>query len=139
MRITPARGYAVELSAAIVIITAAFLGIPISTSHSFVGAFVGVGLCEGRKESVNWHIVLKNVAWWFATLLLCVSVVGAIFSFVTFAPSQIYPLSKVNCLAFYATLYNTTNGDPGSFTINAQDGTLKGLYGYPSTGDVFSF
>lgn len=136
-RITPARGFAVELASAVIIIIAAFLGIPISTSHSFVGAIVGVGLCEGTKKAVNWHILLKNMAWWLATLIVCGGVTALLFSFGTFSPSQIYPLSQSNCMWYYGKIRNATKGDNITVTVTGKDGTLVGLYGWPSTGQVF--
>ena len=44
--ITPSRGFAIELGAAIVIIMGSYLGLPLSTTHCQVG---GVALLEGGK------------------------------------------------------------------------------------------
>jgi hypothetical protein len=60
------------------------------------------------------------------------------FSFGTFAPSQIYPLSAHNCMNFYGTLMNNTAGDPSSYTqVVDSQGTLMGMYGTPNNGSLF--
>ena len=48
-KITPSRGYAIELGSALVVVTGSYLGLPLSTTHCQVGATVAVGLIEGRK------------------------------------------------------------------------------------------
>lgn len=69
-KITPSRGFAIELGAAFIIIIGSRQGWPLSTTHCQVGATTGVGLLEGSK-GVNWNIVGKTVAGW---LLTCVVV-----------------------------------------------------------------
>jgi len=67
--ITPSRGYAIELGAAIVIILGSYLGIPLSTTHCQVGATTGVALMEGGK-GVNKFILMKCVVGWILTLIV---------------------------------------------------------------------
>merc|ERR1711918_182236 len=55
--ITPSRGFAIELGAAIVIM-GSYLGIPLSTTHCQVGATTGVALLEGGKGIDCWVITL---------------------------------------------------------------------------------
>lgn len=45
--LTPTRGFAAELGAAATIVIASRLGLPISTTHTLVGAVIGVGLARG--------------------------------------------------------------------------------------------
>ena len=45
--LTPSRGFAAELAAAITIVLASRLGIPVSTTHILVGSVLGVGLARG--------------------------------------------------------------------------------------------
>ncbi|NGX42052.1 MAG: Low-affinity inorganic phosphate transporter 1 [Chlamydiae bacterium] len=45
--LTPTRGFTAEFGAAITILTASRLGMPISTTHTLVGAVIGVGLAKG--------------------------------------------------------------------------------------------
>lgn len=48
-KITPSRGYCIELGSAIVVVTGSYLGLPLSTTHCQVGSTVAVGALEGRK------------------------------------------------------------------------------------------
>lgn len=45
--LTPSRGFTAEFAAAATIVLASKLGLPISTTHTLVGAVVGVGLARG--------------------------------------------------------------------------------------------
>ena len=44
--LTPSRGFAAQLAAATTIVVASRLGIPVSTTHTLVGAVLGVGLAD---------------------------------------------------------------------------------------------
>jgi len=65
--LTPSRGFAAELAAATTIVLASRLGIPISTTHTLVGAVLGVGLARGIN-AIDLRIVGKIIASWVATL-----------------------------------------------------------------------
>ena len=43
----PSRGFAAELAAASTVVFASYSGMPISTTHTLVGAVLGVGLARG--------------------------------------------------------------------------------------------
>merc|ERR1711998_669548 len=58
--ITPSRGFAIELGAAIVIIIGSYIGMPLSTTHCQVGATTGVALLEGGKGINKW-VLFKTV------------------------------------------------------------------------------
>jgi phosphate/sulfate permease len=45
--LTPSRGFAAEFGAATTVVLASRLGLPISTTHTLVGAVIGVGLARG--------------------------------------------------------------------------------------------
>lgn len=45
--LTPSRGFAAEMSAAATVVIASGVGLPISTTHTLVGAVLGVGLARG--------------------------------------------------------------------------------------------
>ena len=45
--LTPSRGFAAELAAASTVVIASGTGIPISTTHTLVGAVLGVGFARG--------------------------------------------------------------------------------------------
>jgi PiT family inorganic phosphate transporter len=65
--LTPSRGFAAELAAATTIVLASRLGIPVSTTHTLVGAVLGVGLARGIG-AVDLRVVGNIVASWVATL-----------------------------------------------------------------------
>jgi PiT family inorganic phosphate transporter len=65
--LTPSRGFSAEFSAAITIVLASKLGIPISTTHTLVGAVLGVGLARGL-EALNLKTVRDIVISWVVTI-----------------------------------------------------------------------
>ena len=67
--ITPTRGFAAEFGAAttIMIFTMPFLAVPVSTTHTLVGAVVGVGLAGGAK-AVDFRVFGKIAASWVASV-----------------------------------------------------------------------
>jgi len=65
--LTPSRGFAAQLSAATTIVLASRMGIPISTTHTLVGAVLGVGLARGIG-ALDLRVVGKIIASWVATL-----------------------------------------------------------------------
>ncbi|MEE3326494.1 MAG: inorganic phosphate transporter [Myxococcota bacterium] len=65
--LTPSRGFAAELAAAATIVLASRLGIPVSTTHTLVGAVLGVGLARGIG-ALDLRIVGSIIASWVATL-----------------------------------------------------------------------
>ena len=86
-KITPSRGFAIELGSAIVIIIGSRLGIPLSTTHCQVGATLGIGILEcdvnneaKKKEKnclksckclgINCKVLLKTFFGWIITLVV---------------------------------------------------------------------
>jgi PiT family inorganic phosphate transporter len=65
--LTPSRGFAAEFSAAVTIVLASKLGLPISTTHTLVGAVLGVGLARGL-EALNLKTVRDIVISWVITI-----------------------------------------------------------------------
>ena len=67
--ITPTRGFAAEFGAAttILLFSMPFLAVPVSTTHTLVGAVVGVGLAGGAK-AVDFRVFGKIVSSWVASL-----------------------------------------------------------------------
>jgi PiT family inorganic phosphate transporter len=66
-RLKPIHGFAAEASASCVILTASFLGMPISSTHMIVGSVTGVGMAQGR-EKVRWLTGYKMIIAWLLTL-----------------------------------------------------------------------
>jgi PiT family inorganic phosphate transporter len=65
--LTPSRGFAAQLAAASTIVLASRLCIPISTTHTLVGAVLGVGLARGIT-ALDLRVVGNILASWIATL-----------------------------------------------------------------------
>ena len=65
--LTPSRGFAAELAAATTVVLASVTGLPISTTHTLVGAVLGVGLARGIS-AVNARVVGKIILSWIITL-----------------------------------------------------------------------
>lgn len=65
--LTPSRGFAAELAAALTIVLASRLGIPVSTTHILVGSVLGVGLARGIG-ALDLRVVGSILVSWLATL-----------------------------------------------------------------------
>lgn len=65
--LTPTRGFAAEFAAASVVLFASKLGLPISATHTLVGAVMGVGFARGLN-SVRSETVKEIVASWAVTI-----------------------------------------------------------------------
>ena len=76
--LTPSRGFAAELAAATTVVSASGLGLPISTTHTLVGAILGVGLARGIG-ALNLGMIGKIFLSWIITLPA-----GAILSIIFF-------------------------------------------------------
>jgi PiT family inorganic phosphate transporter len=77
-KLTPSRGFSAEIAAAFTIVVASGTGIPISTTHTLIGAVLGVGLSKGVK-AVNFGTVGKIFMSWMITIPA-----GAILSIIFF-------------------------------------------------------
>jgi len=65
--LTPSHGFAVELGAASTVVLASSIGLPISTTHTLVGAVLGVGFARGIA-AINLRIVRTIFISWIVTL-----------------------------------------------------------------------
>nr|WP_255774637.1 inorganic phosphate transporter [Microbulbifer zhoushanensis] len=65
--LTPSRGFAAELGAAATVVLASGTGLPISTTHTLVGAVLGVGLARGIG-ALNLRMITTIAASWVVTL-----------------------------------------------------------------------
>ena len=65
--LTPSRGFAAELGAASTVVLASATGLPISTTHTLVGAVLGVGIARGIG-SIDLRVVGSIFASWLVTL-----------------------------------------------------------------------
>lgn len=65
--LTPSRGFAATLAAATTVVVASGTGLPISTTHTLVGAVLGVGIARGMA-ALNLRIVGTIFVSWVVTL-----------------------------------------------------------------------
>jgi inorganic phosphate transporter, PiT family len=65
--LTPTRGFCAEFGAATTIVFASRLGLPISTTHTLVGAVLGVGIARGLG-ALNLNTVRDIVIAWIVTV-----------------------------------------------------------------------
>ncbi len=77
-KLTNSRGFSVDFGAATTILVASKLGMPISTSHTVVGAVIGVGLARGL-EAIDLSVIRRIVISWIITV----------------------PIASITCVAIY--------------------------------------
>lgn len=65
--LTPSRGFSAEISTASTVVLASFTGLPISTTHTLVGAVLGVGFARGIA-ALNLRVVGNIFMSWIVTL-----------------------------------------------------------------------
>jgi sodium-dependent phosphate transporter len=88
-RLSPAKGLAIDLSAAIVVITTAYLKIPISSTQTQIGAILGVALVSGHQTvlgGTNWKAVMLIAFIWVCNLGISLSLSYGLFNFIARSP-----------------------------------------------------
>ncbi|MEF3255328.1 MAG: inorganic phosphate transporter [Deferribacterales bacterium] len=76
VKLQPVHGFAAETSSAAVILGAASVGMPVSTTHVITSSILGVGLSK-RVSAVNWIVAQRIVTAWVITIPAA-GLVGAI-------------------------------------------------------------
>ena len=66
-RLQPRSGFCAETGAAISILFATYLGLPVSSTHAIAGAIVGVGSIQ-RTRAVRWQVAGGIVTAWVLTI-----------------------------------------------------------------------
>ncbi|KAJ3107435.1 Na+/Pi symporter [Phlyctochytrium bullatum] len=84
---SPTRGFSMELGAALSVITASFLGLPVSTTQCIMGATIAVGLCTGKFRAINWNMFGQTFASWCLTLPVAGVGAGCLYAVLTRGPS----------------------------------------------------
>jgi inorganic phosphate transporter, PiT family len=79
--ITPTRGFSAEFGAAATVLLASSLGLPISTTHTLVGAVIGVGFARGIG-ALNLRVIRNIVNSWVATVPVSAAASALLFSIV---------------------------------------------------------
>lgn len=65
--LTPSRGFCCEMAAASTVVLASAIGLPISTTHTLVGAVLGVGFARGIS-ALNLRVIGTILMSWIITL-----------------------------------------------------------------------
>ena len=76
--LTNTRGFSVDFGAATTVLIASKLGMPISTSHTVVGAVIGVGLARGLA-AVDLGVIKKIIISWLLTVPVAAGTSALIF------------------------------------------------------------
>jgi inorganic phosphate transporter, PiT family len=65
--LTPSRGFSAEIATASTILVASMIGLPVSTTHTLVGAVIGVGFARSIG-AINLQVVSGIIGSWFITV-----------------------------------------------------------------------
>lgn len=72
------NGFAADLNSSIVIFTATFLHLPVSTTHVVSGSIMGVGSAE-RVRAVHWGVARSMLLAWVITIPISAIISGSIY------------------------------------------------------------
>jgi inorganic phosphate transporter, PiT family len=75
-KLQPVGGFAAETGAAVALMTATLIGVPVSTTHAITGAIVGVGATR-RLSAVRWGVAGQIVWAWVLTIPAAFAIGGA--------------------------------------------------------------
>jgi PiT family inorganic phosphate transporter len=78
-RLKPRSGFCAETGAAISILFATWLKLPVSTTHAVAGAIAGVGSVQ-RVRAVRWNVASSIVVAWILTIPAAGLVAGIAFT-----------------------------------------------------------
>ncbi|CBY01687.1 similar to phosphate-repressible phosphate permease [Plenodomus lingam JN3] len=77
-QMSPTRGFATELGAAITVLLASRLGLPVSTTQCLTGSLVGTALMNYDVKAVNWRQLAYIFMGWVLTLPVAGLIAGVI-------------------------------------------------------------
>lgn len=77
--LTPTRGFSAEFGAATTVLVASRLGMPVSTTHTLVGAVVGVGLARGLG-ALDLRVLVRIVNSWIVTIPIAALLSAGLFA-----------------------------------------------------------
>lgn len=74
----PVHGFSAETAGAMTLAMSAFMGIPVSTTHTISGAIMGVGVTR-RVSAVRWKIAQSIIGAWILTIPMTMVVSGLLY------------------------------------------------------------
>jgi PiT family inorganic phosphate transporter len=77
-KVTPLEGMSAETAGAFTLFFTAYLGIPVSTTHTITGSIIGVGLTK-RISAVRWGVTINLIWAWIITIPISALIAGAVF------------------------------------------------------------
>ena len=80
------RESSASLASSLMVATASFIGIPVSTTQCIVGAIAGIGLVEGRSN-VQWFQLGKWVVGWVLVFFVAAIISAMLFALFAYSPS----------------------------------------------------
>jgi PiT family inorganic phosphate transporter len=80
-KVTPLEGMSAETAGAFTLFFTAYLGIPVSTTHTITGSIIGVGLTK-RVSAVRWGVTINLVWAWIITIPISALIAGAVFTLI---------------------------------------------------------
>ena len=84
-KVTPSRGFSMEMGDGIAVIIASRMELPVSTTHCQIGSVFCVGLLDGTKN-VNFNSLLKIILSWIVTLPITGLISAMLYSFGRYSP-----------------------------------------------------
>ena len=86
-KLQPVGGFAAETGAALALLTATQLGVPVSTTHAITGAIVGVGSTH-RLSAVRWGVAGQIVWAWVLTIPAAFSIAAGAYTLLRLAGAR---------------------------------------------------
>ena len=114
-KISPSRGFIIELASALTVIIASRFEIPVSTTHCQVGSIVGCGLISGIKN-IKWSLLKNIVMSWIVTLPVTALLSASLFSFAYFSPNE---LNERDNLVEYVNVTGNGSGSGSGLDVLA--------------------
>ena len=78
-KVTPLEGMSAETAGAFTLFFTAYLGIPVSTTHTITGSIIGVGLTK-RVSAVRWGVTINLIWAWIITIPISALIAGLVFA-----------------------------------------------------------
>ncbi|KAL3147388.1 hypothetical protein ABBQ32_002866 [Trebouxia sp. C0010 RCD-2024] len=90
VHLTFARGFAVELGAAIVIVVASKYGLPVSSTQTLMGSIIAIGVWENKgTKGFNLRLMTKIFLGWVATLIVAAVTAGVVTAVLVYSPNKL--------------------------------------------------